>query len=246
MRDVRGNDVLNQVNHDPLRPDYHQAPIGSSNGSHSSSSQQGACTTPRQSMKASDRVAIMKAAMFPMTELAIPEGWTPEHQKHLEARVAARQAEDEHVRWLVSRELEKYLPEYTEAEEQAAEKVQACYEALQSPESDLAAIDKQIGEVEGQCISWEAKLTDSAAALRVEAHRGFTDWDHELRLLHQDRDKLLLEVDPLRDAYADARAELAHATSEREAVELNISHIPYWGHGHKIDGDYSASVSSLG
>src|SRR5580693_9884293 len=47
MRDVRGNDVLNQVNHDPLRPDYHQAPIGSSNGSHSSSSQP--CLTGQQS-----------------------------------------------------------------------------------------------------------------------------------------------------------------------------------------------------
>jgi hypothetical protein len=172
-----------------------------------------------------------------MTELDLtPEGWTEEHQQHLEEMQSARMAEDKHIRWLVSKELEKYLPEYIEAEEQAAELVRVSYEALQSPESDLAAIDKQVGEVEGACISWEAKLTDSAAEMRVEAHRRFTDWNHELRLLNQDRDKLLLdEVEPLRAAYAEARAKLAHATSEREAIELNISDCPYWGNGHLTD-----------
>lgn len=171
-----------------------------------------------------------------MSENLAPEGWTDEHQQHLEAMLAARKAEDENIRWLVSKELEKFLPEYVEAEEQAAEKVQACYAALRDPESDLAAIDRQLGEVEGQCVSWEAKLTDSAAEMRVEAHSRFTAWDNELRMLNQDREKLLLEVvDPLRDAYASARAELNHAVNERLAVEMNIRDFPYWGLGHKTD-----------
>lgn len=52
------------VSGDPLRPADHQAASGSSNGSHRSSSQQAACSTPRDSMKASDRLAIIKAAMY--------------------------------------------------------------------------------------------------------------------------------------------------------------------------------------
>lgn len=170
-----------------------------------------------------------------MTELATPEGWTAEHQEHLEGIVAARKAEDKHVRWLVSRELEKILPAYAEAEEQAAEKVQAAYEALRDPESDLAAIEKEIQEVTGQCISWESKLTDSKAAMRVEAHARWSGWNNELDLLHSDREKLLRSAELLRDAYAMAKAELAKATSEREGLEHNIRAFPYWGLGHLTD-----------
>jgi hypothetical protein len=53
------------VSGDPSRPAAHRAATGSSsNGSHSSSSQQAACSTPHDSMKASDRLAIIKAAMY--------------------------------------------------------------------------------------------------------------------------------------------------------------------------------------
>lgn len=172
-----------------------------------------------------------------MSENLAPEGWgwTDEHQEHLEAMLAARKAEDEHIRWLVSKELEKFLPEYVEAEQEAAEKVQACYAALRDPETDLAAIDKQIGEVEGQCVSWEAKLTDNVAEMRVEAHTRWSAWNNELRMLYADREAQLAVVEPLRDAHAAARAKLNHATNERSAVEMNISDFPYWGLGHKTD-----------
>ena len=171
-----------------------------------------------------------------MTEIPaemIPADWTGEHQEHLEAMLAAREAEDAHIRWLVSDELKKYLPEYIAAETEAAEKVQACYLSLRSPESDLDLLEKEIGKAEGACIEWEAKLTNTVTELRVEAHRRWSDWDHELRMLYADREAQLKIVEPLRDAHAQARAELAHATLERETAEMNIIMFPFLGNGHK-------------
>jgi hypothetical protein len=53
------------LNPDPYRPADHPSRTSATpdNGGHASGSQQGACSTPRDSMKASDRLAIMKATM---------------------------------------------------------------------------------------------------------------------------------------------------------------------------------------
>lgn len=62
-----GFDGMAPVGGNPLRPADHQSRGSATapNGTHSSSSQQGACYPPRESMKASDRVSVMKAALFP-------------------------------------------------------------------------------------------------------------------------------------------------------------------------------------
>jgi hypothetical protein len=165
----------------------------------------------------------------------LPEGWTQEHQGHLEAMMAARLEEDAHIRWLVSAELRTFLPSYVQAEEEAAAAVKIAFEALRQPESDLAAMDKQIGEVTGECGTWERKLGDSSAALRVEAHARFAGWSHELDVLHAERAELDAEAEVLRDAWKVAVAELRHASTERAALETNIEDFPYWGLGSATD-----------
>jgi hypothetical protein len=60
MRGVHGQDVLSEVNHNPLRPDYHQERSSAPNGSHSVT---GSVVSTAVSNKASDRLAIMKASM---------------------------------------------------------------------------------------------------------------------------------------------------------------------------------------
>ena len=56
---------MQDVNPDPLRPADHIARTSATadDGSHSCESQQQACSTPRQSMKASDRLRVMKETM---------------------------------------------------------------------------------------------------------------------------------------------------------------------------------------
>jgi integrase len=81
--------------------------------------------------------------------------------------------------------------------------------ALEQPQSELAALEREIQAVQGKAAHWEARMDGKPAELRVEAHRRFDDWNQELSQLEAKRDQLERDLEPLTE----------HASETRRAAE---------------------------
>ncbi len=156
---------------------------------------------------------------------------TSEQKEHLEAMLAAIAEVAKHRDWLIADELRGRLPEFEEAEAKAAARVRELWEALKEPEAELARLNEDIAQAEGEAGEYHKRL-DAADKIseRVAARAWWLEWSAQLDSLNEKKAILERELEPVREAYEKAKTDADDARVKREAFELNVA-IPLFGLG---------------
>jgi hypothetical protein len=128
------------------------------------------------------------------------------------------------VRGLIVAEMLESLPEIRALAVERAKELRTAQARLRSPEKALSAMDSEIAAAEKKLADIESQLDSGDASQRVDAKFLALGWADEIDSLREKREAFMTEeIEPLRKARDDAQWESEDAKARIEMLRINAT-----------------------